>query len=170
MASVGVMCMRGRLNVCAGTIVDFLDEFEPVCNNMCQHRNTLQKCRDSARDFEQNAVPGMVGLDTDWAENLTISKARLLQTQYYNLVRCSLLITAVQYLDKAAFLPCGFVFLSEIGVLCSFVQLRALLKFLGRRGEYSAEFPEDALRQPLSQPDSRWAVVGIHGPKPGRCP
>ena len=93
---------RAPIIECSGTIVDFLDEFEPVFNNMCVHRNTLQKCRDSARDFEQNAVPGMVCLDTDWAENLTISKARLLQTQYYNLVQCSLLITVVQYLDKAA--------------------------------------------------------------------
>ena len=44
----------------------------------------------------------MVALDTDWAENLTISKARLLQSQYYNLVQCSLLISVVQFLDKSA--------------------------------------------------------------------
>ena len=37
-------------------------------------------------------------------------------------------------------------------------------------GERSAEFPRDALRQPPSQPDSRGAVVGIQGPKPGGYP
>ena len=48
----------------------------------------------------RNALPGWLVNDVDWAENFTIVKARMLQSEYWAQIQSSLLIGIVRWLDN----------------------------------------------------------------------
>ena len=64
------------------SIIDFLDELEPVYNKYVYHRYVLERTRESNLQFERSARFGMFKLDVDWAENYTMLNAREIQSEY----------------------------------------------------------------------------------------
>ena len=68
---------------------------------MCVHRQTLLHCKASAAEMDREAQPGMFCDDVDFAENLTIEEARMLQSQYWAQVQCTLFISVVRWLCSA---------------------------------------------------------------------
>jgi hypothetical protein len=65
------------------SIIEFLDELEPVYNKYVYHRYILERTRESNLQFERCARPGMLKLDVDWAENYTMLNAREIQSEYW---------------------------------------------------------------------------------------
>lgn len=86
----------------AGTIIDFLDEFEPVFNKYAYHRYILERTRESNLQFERSAMPGMLKLDVDWAENYTMMHAREIQSEYWMAKQCSIFVCIGKMLLLAA--------------------------------------------------------------------
>ena len=74
------------------SIIDFLDEFEPVCNKYMYHRYILERTRESNLQFERSARPGMLKLDVDWAENYTMLNAREIQSEYWLMHQASIFV------------------------------------------------------------------------------
>jgi hypothetical protein len=68
---------------CSGSIIEFLDQLEPVTRKYAYHRYILHKTRESNTQFERNACPGMLKVDVDWAENLSLPNARSIQSEYW---------------------------------------------------------------------------------------
>jgi hypothetical protein len=86
-----------------GSIVDFLDDWEPVFVRMCHHRDTIARCKDADVEYERNAQPGWLKIDCDFAENFTILKKRQLQSQYWSQLQCTIFVCVVSFVDKATF-------------------------------------------------------------------
>ena len=88
-------------NECTGTIIEFLDEYEAVFNKYAYHRYILERTRGSNQQFERDAVPGMLKLDVDWAENYTMIHAREIQSEYWTMKQMSLFICIGKMLLQA---------------------------------------------------------------------
>ena len=86
-----------------GSIVDFLDDWEPVFVRMCHHRDTIARCKDADVEYERKAQPGWLKIDCDFAENFTILKKRQLQSQYWSQLQCTIFVCVVSFVDKATF-------------------------------------------------------------------
>jgi hypothetical protein len=67
---------------------------------MCQHRRTVARCKAAALQLLQNAIPGWLIINTDWAENWVVSPARMLQSQYWAQVSTSIHVSVGQYLSS----------------------------------------------------------------------
>ncbi len=87
--SDGKQTLRGERS---GTIMEFLDEFESVCNKYVYHRYILHRTRLSNTQFDRIARPGMLKLDVDWAENYTMLHAREIQSEYWLMKQVGLFI------------------------------------------------------------------------------
>jgi hypothetical protein len=85
-----------------GTVIEFLDEFELVFQKYAYHRYILERTRASNVEFDRNALPGMLKLDVDWAENFTMLHAREIQSEYWLLKQISLFIGIGKLLSEAA--------------------------------------------------------------------
>ena len=85
-----------------GTVIDFLDELKSVYNKYTYHRYILKQTRESNTQFEHNASPGMLKLDVDWAENLTLPHARAIRSMYWCLQQVSLFICISKILLRSA--------------------------------------------------------------------
>jgi hypothetical protein len=77
---------------CTGSVIEFFDTLERVYNKYQYHRYILHRTRLSNLQFDRNAVPGMLKLDVDWAENFTMLHAREIQSEYWLLKQLSLFI------------------------------------------------------------------------------
>ena len=75
-----------------GSIVEFFDDFERVCNKYTYHRYILHRTRQTNQQFDRDANPGMLKLDVDWAENFTMLHAREIQSEYWLLKQLSLFV------------------------------------------------------------------------------
>jgi hypothetical protein len=75
-----------------GSVIDFFDSLERVYDKYQYHRYILHRTRQSNLQFDRNAVPGMLKLDVDWAENFTMLHAREIQSEYWLLKQLSLFI------------------------------------------------------------------------------
>ncbi len=84
-------------------LVWLLDYVESLFPGMAAHRETLLRCKESAQELFRNALPGWVLHDVDWAENFTIVKARMLQSEYWAQIQSSLLIGIIRWLDPTVF-------------------------------------------------------------------
>ena len=91
MLQVRFDCWSADALVCR-SIIDFLDEFEPVCNKYLYHRYILERTRESNLQFERSARPGMLKLDVDWAENYTMLNAREIQSEYWLMHQASMFV------------------------------------------------------------------------------
>ena len=87
MTEKGVLCVANALHLLillfGRSIIEFLDELEPVYNKYVYHRYILERTRESNLQFERCARPGMLKLDVDWAENYTMLNAREIQSEYW---------------------------------------------------------------------------------------
>jgi hypothetical protein len=86
-----------------GTIIDFLDDWEPVFVRMCHHRRTLTQCKAADIEFERNAPPGWLKMDCDFAENFTILKKKALQSMYWMQLQCTIFVCVMSFVDKGKF-------------------------------------------------------------------
>jgi hypothetical protein len=86
-----------------GTIIDFLDDWEPVFVRMCHHRWTLTQCKAADIHFERNAPPGWLKIDCDFAENFTILKKKALQSMYWMQLQCTIFVCVMSFVDKGKF-------------------------------------------------------------------
>ena len=68
---------------------------------MCQHRRTVARCKDAARDLHEKATPGLMVVNEDWAEKFVISPARMLQSQYWAQISSSIFVSVLAWLDSA---------------------------------------------------------------------
>jgi hypothetical protein len=68
---------------------------------MCQHRRTVARCKDAARDLHEKATPGVMVVNEDWAEKFVISPARMLQSQYWAQISSSIFVSVLAWLDSA---------------------------------------------------------------------
>ena len=84
------------------TIIDFLDELEPVYNKYVYHRYILERTRESNLQFERSARPGMLKLDVDWAENYTMLNAREIQSEYWLMHQASIFVCIGKMLLQSA--------------------------------------------------------------------
>ena len=64
---------------------------------MAAHRETLLRCKERAQELFRNALPAWVLHDVDWAENFTIVKARMWQSEYWAQIQSSLLIGIIRW-------------------------------------------------------------------------
>ena len=53
---------------CEGTLIEFLDQYEPVDKSMVPHAFHIDHTR-AATERDENATPGKVFDDSDWSEN-----------------------------------------------------------------------------------------------------
>ena len=83
---------------CSGSIIDFLDQFEPVTRKYAYHRYILHQTRESNKQFERYAIPGMLKVDIDWAENLALPNARAIRSEYWLQQAASLFICIAKVL------------------------------------------------------------------------
>ena len=96
---VAALCVSG---IGCRSIIEFLDEFEPVCNKYVYHRYILERTRESNLQFERAARPGMLKLDVDWAENYTMLNAREIQSEYWLMHQASLFVCIGKMLLQSA--------------------------------------------------------------------
>ena len=80
------------MNERSGSILEFMDEFEPVFAKYACHRYILHRPKISNKEFERNAYPGTLKLDVDFAENFTMIHAREIQSQYWNMKQATLFV------------------------------------------------------------------------------
>ena len=82
------------------SIIELLDMLDHSFIGMCQHRRTVARCKAAALQLLQNAIPGWLIINTDWAENWVVSPARMLQSQYWAQVSTSIHVSVGQYLSS----------------------------------------------------------------------
>ncbi len=49
--------------------IELLDMLDHSFVGMCQHRRTVARCKAAALQLLQNAIPGWLIINTDWAQN-----------------------------------------------------------------------------------------------------
>ena len=79
----------------AGTDDDENDS-KPACANI----GAPLRCKAAVLQLLQNAIPGWLIINTDWAENWVLSPARMLQSQYWAQVSTSIHVSVGQYLSS----------------------------------------------------------------------
>lgn len=84
-----------------GTLIDFLDAFEPVQGNWKPHRFHAVQAKVAERELEQNLTPKKLKKDTDWSENGELIVKDQVQSEYWHLKYYSLLITITAFLVTA---------------------------------------------------------------------
>jgi preprotein translocase subunit YajC len=82
------------------SIIELLDMLDHSFVGMCQHRRTVARCKAAALQLHQNAIPGWVIINTDWAENWVVAPARMLQSQYWAQVSASIHVSMSQWLSS----------------------------------------------------------------------
>ena len=82
------------------SIIELLDMLDHSFVGMCQHRRTVARCKAAVLQLHQNAIPGCLIINTDWAENWVVSPARMLQSQYWAQVSTSIHVSVGQYLSS----------------------------------------------------------------------
>ena len=82
------------------SIIELLDMLDHSFVGMCQHRRTVARCKAAALQLHQNAIPGWVIINTDWAENWVVAPARMLQSQYWAQVSASIHVSVSQWLSS----------------------------------------------------------------------
>jgi hypothetical protein len=83
------------------SIIELLDMLDESFLGMCQHRRTVARCKDAARDLHEKATPGVMVVNEDWAEKFVISPARMLQSQYWAQISSSIFVSVLAWLDSA---------------------------------------------------------------------
>lgn len=97
----------------SGTVIQFLDEFEPVQQQHLRHSFHIDQCKDAEADFSCNSIPGVIDCKSDWSENGSLEKKRQMQSEYWVIVHYSLLISIASFLvssawlDRTSILPVG---------------------------------------------------------------
>ena len=127
----------------SGSIIDFLDEFEPVSRKYAYHRYILHRTRESNTQFERSAMPGMLKVDIDWAENLSLPNAFSIQSEYWLTHSASL-----------------FICIAKVLLLSSWSATTGQLKIATRDGKPGAEVTVELEGEPAF-----WATVISGGGK-----
>jgi hypothetical protein len=83
------------------SIIELLDMLDESFLGMCQHRRTVARCKDAARDLHEKATPGVMVVNEDWAKKFVISPARMLQSQYWAQISSSIFVSVLAWLDSA---------------------------------------------------------------------
>lgn len=97
----------------SGSIIQFLDEFEPVQLHNVRHSFHIDQSKEAEMDFYQNCIPGVISCKSDWSENGSLEKRRQMQSEYWVIVHYSLLISIASFLvssvwvDRSSILPIG---------------------------------------------------------------
>lgn len=89
-----------RHNV-TGTVAQFLDAVASVLTSWLQHRFHIVQSKQSARELDEGATPGMMRTDSDWSENGEITKKQQMQSEYWQTNSYSLLIKLARFLVTA---------------------------------------------------------------------
>eukprot|EP00966_Prymnesium_polylepis_P186438 4321511-Prymnesium_polylepis.1 len=65
-----------------GTLIQMLDEFEPIQNTWVPHRFFITHAKVVATELDQSALPGMIRDDSDYSENGEVVREHALQRDY----------------------------------------------------------------------------------------
>jgi hypothetical protein len=95
-------CKELYVQAQSGTLIDFLDEFEPAVAKHVIHRSTLSRQKAGSLGFERDRRPGGLSLDIDFAENGALEEARKVQSEHWSTDSYTLFIAVAQFLDVAA--------------------------------------------------------------------
>ena len=80
---------------------------------MLPHRDLIVEAKKAARQLHQNATPGMLLNDSDWAENGKLEQLREFQSEYWTIVSYCLFMSITSFLvteawkDRESILPKG---------------------------------------------------------------
>ena len=88
--------LRGTVS---GTVTEFLDACEKVHQGWLPHRFHGVQGKTSERELHQNATPGMLKNDSDWAENGEIVVKDQMQSEYWGIKYYSLLNSITSFLS-----------------------------------------------------------------------
>ena len=96
-----------------GTLIQLLDEFEPVQKLNIRHQFHIEQSRSAEGDFSRNSIPGMVDCKSDYSENGSLEKPKQLQSEYWVIIYYTLLISITSFLvsgvwrERESVLPIG---------------------------------------------------------------
>ena len=117
-----------------GTLIQLLDEFEPVQKANVRHQ--VPKCtvlplplllphrhlcpfqirqfhidqsKAAEGDFSRNSIPGMIDCKSDYSENGSLEKPKQLQSEYWVIIYYTLLITIASFLVSEVWRECESV-------------------------------------------------------------
>ena len=96
-----------------GTLIQLLDEFEPVQKLNVRHQFHIEQSRAAEGDFSRNSIPGMIDDKSDYSENGSLEKPKQLQQEYWVIVYYTLLISIASFLvsdvwrERESILPIG---------------------------------------------------------------
>eukprot|EP00966_Prymnesium_polylepis_P099821 2311198-Prymnesium_polylepis.2 len=85
-----------------GTLGEFFDELERVMTKVLPHRDLVVEAKKAARQLYQNATPGMLLNDSDWAENGKLEQLREFQSEYWTIVSYCLFMSITSFLETAS--------------------------------------------------------------------
>ena len=80
---------------CEGTLIELLDQFEPVQDKWTPHRYLIVHTKVAAKECDQHTPPGVIVDNSDWSENGEIVRKRAMQYEYWDIRYYSLLISIV---------------------------------------------------------------------------
>lgn len=98
---------------CEGTLIQLLDQFEPVQKYHVRHTFHIQEDRDAHNEYDRNSIPGMIDCKSDFSENGSLEKAKQLQSEYWIIIYYTLLISIASFLvasvwrEHSSVLPAG---------------------------------------------------------------
>ncbi len=87
------------VQACSGTLIDFLDEFEPALLKHMIQCSTLCRQKVAILIFERNLRPGSLYLNIDFAENRALVDARNVQSEHWSTDSYTLFVVVVLFLD-----------------------------------------------------------------------
>ena len=82
-----------------GTLLDYLDEVEEAVKNNARHRVIMIYDYRDSKDFKQNRRPSNFERNLDFSENGSLKNARQFQSEYFNSIKYSLLVSVWSWLD-----------------------------------------------------------------------
>ena len=81
-----------------GTLIDLLDEFEPIQNSWVPHRFLISHAKVVTTELDENSMPGLVEEDVDYSENGQLVRRFALQRDYWTIISYTLLIAISAFL------------------------------------------------------------------------
>ena len=84
-----------------GTLVDFLDAYEPKSEKHAIHRNLVATERQAQINYDRNSRPLGVKRDIDYSKNGTIKDTKSIQSQYWHTIPYTLFVSIVSWLLAA---------------------------------------------------------------------
>lgn len=89
---------------CEGTLIELLDELDPVQTTWLPHRYHITHAKVAAKEYDQHSVVGMIGDDSDYSENGKLVRKHELQREYWTIVYYTLMISISRFLIAAAWI------------------------------------------------------------------